>query len=123
MKSDLAEYTQNYCKSEQIIIRTNKLKELESLNNNKYVYFFYGAPGQGKSVFARQVAENLYYEYIWYEVSEADKDPLFLCQTLHNKFTDFYPRYSCEEFEKPVAENKLDPLQYEFYIKKHNQKP
>jgi len=117
MKSDLENYTQDYCKAEQIIIRKAKLKEIESINKHKQVYIFHGAPGQGKTVFAHQMAETYYYEYIWYDISEDDKDPIFLCKSLHHKLSTFYPKYSCDEFDQLLIQNKLDPLQYETYIK------
>lgn len=111
------------------VIRHTKLKELEPLINTRYVYIFTASPGQGKSEFARQMAEHFYSDHIWYSITDEDKDPVHFCRNLYLLIKKTFPKFSSPGFELSGEIGELDPLLYDQYIreiirslKKHTKK-
>jgi len=102
---------------ERILVREARLGEIEAVLNSRQVYLFQSAPGQGKSVFAIQMAEKFYSQFLWYDVTKADQDPIRFCTSLHTKLSANFPKYKCPEFESILKSGKLAPLQYETYVK------
>lgn len=99
------------------LVRHNKLKEIESVINTRHIYMFTAAPGQGKTTFALQMAEKFYNEYIYYQISNSDKDPVFFCKNLYTYAKEKFPKLSCPDFEEAREQDTLDPLLYDAYIK------
>ena len=96
-----------------IIERHKKIDEFAQIKEGKYIFIFNALQGAGKTIFAIQAAEKLFQSYIYYLITEADKDPIYFCRSFYKAVQETFPKFRCAELE----EEELDKLQYENYLK------
>ncbi|PLX70384.1 MAG: hypothetical protein C0602_06120 [Denitrovibrio sp.] len=63
--------------SEHIIKRQNKLDTVFKRIDKASSIVITAKAGQGKTIFAEQIAEEFFDQHIIYQLTEQDKDPLF----------------------------------------------
>lgn len=118
----MKKYTQ---KITLVIKRDKKMDELSQMSEGKTIFMLNANPGAGKTTLALQLAEKIYHNQIYIQITENDKDPLNFCKALYNNIKESIPIFKCEEMEK----DELNILHYEQYVKsiikslkKHNRK-
>ncbi|PLX67723.1 MAG: hypothetical protein C0602_10245 [Denitrovibrio sp.] len=117
MKKDLEIKEAPIQLGKQIILRQQKLTEIKALLDNKTIFILNGDPGSGKTVFASQIAQNLYSSSIWITLTEQDLDPVYFCTNLYKSIKKKFSRYSLPDFEEQMQSGKLETIHYESYIK------
>ncbi|TAL18818.1 hypothetical protein EPN96_00230 [bacterium] len=65
--------------------------------------------GQGKSVFAAQLAGMLSVPYAWYQIDDSDSDPVFFAVSLYRCLKDRFRGFHSPIFERIAAEGEFSP--------------
>lgn len=101
----------------EVIVRHEKLKEIQPLLFSKNVFILSGEPGCGKTVFAAQMAHTFYPSFVWINLTEEDLDPVHLCKNLYMSIQNKFTRFSIADFEDKAASGELTAIQHENYIR------
>jgi len=97
------------------IKRKSKLELVSDKINTNYSIFITAKAGQGKTVFVTQVAEEFFDEYLLYQISEHDKDPLYFCNNLYFLLKDQFG-LNVPKFEGLALGNSLFLPDYLKYV-------
>jgi tetratricopeptide (TPR) repeat protein len=101
--------------NKQLITRAHKINEVLALADNISIFKIEAQAGQGKSVFASLLSEQLPGTSITYQVTEADKDPLHFYKQLYSKLSAETPSFSSPLFEQLLTQNALFVLEFRKY--------
>lgn len=100
-----------------LLSRYVKIDTVKSALDVKSVVMIQAGPGQGKTEFAKALGHSCYDRSLYYKVTEADRDAVYFCRSIHSLFSGAYPKYSCPEFEQVLSENRPEPREAENYVK------
>ncbi len=99
-----------------IISRREKADSLKNHTESKSIILIQAKAGQGKTVFAENIAGRFYDSSIYYRITDSDRDPVFFCGSLHSLFKSMYPKYRCVEFEQAILDG-VESYETDFHIK------
>lgn len=99
-----------------LINRKEKVSDAAAEFYKKRLCVISGKAGQGKTTFARLLTNNKKYKTVWYQITNSDRDPVYLCVSLYENIKKQITGYKSEIFDSIIRQSAQTITDYQKYI-------